>query len=120
MKVVKESYSIDPSQPGFIHVHHVQVLDSGVDMGGPMWFERANLRWVVDTLRACINTYAFPETAQKSGQDSFIVNESGPEQAPIINLRNRRPKDAPHGGAFTLAMSKPVAEKLVAELGAIR
>jgi hypothetical protein len=120
VKVVNESYSIDPSQPGFIRVHHVRILDSGVDMGGAMWFERANLSWVVDTLRACIDTYAFPEAAQQRGQDSFIVSESGPEQAPIISLRNRRPKDALYGGAFTLAMSKPVAEKLVAELGAIR
>jgi hypothetical protein len=75
---------------------------------------------VVDTLRACLHTYAFPEAARQGGDDSLLVNESGPEQAPIINLRNRRPKGGVHGGAFTLAMSKPVAEKLVAELAAIR
>jgi hypothetical protein len=119
MKILKESFFIDTSEPGFIHVEHVQLSGSGVDMGSPMWFECANLRWVIDTLRACATTYAFPETNHQSGQDSLSVDESGPEQAPFINLYNRRPNDAPHGGAFVLAMSKPVSERLIDELDAL-
>ena len=116
MDIVKESYSIDTSEPGFIHVTFVKLVASGVDMGGPMWFERANLPWVVDTLRACIATYAFPETSKTAGQDNLAVLESGHEQQPFVKLRNRRPADAPHPGAFTISMSKPLAPQFVDEL----
>jgi hypothetical protein len=118
--IVKESYTVDTSDPKFIHIHHVQLEDTGVNMGGSTWFERGSLPWVVDTLRACLTTYAFPEATTQIGQDALKVYESGPEQAPIINLRNRRPKDAPHGGLSGFMMSKPYAEKLVEELAAIR
>jgi hypothetical protein len=103
-------------ESGFIHVEHTKLIDGDVDMGGPMWFERANLRWVIDTLRACITTYAFPETALQAGQDSLSVLESGHEQQPFVKLRNRRPADAPHPGAFTLSLSKPLATQFVDEL----
>ena len=119
MKIVNESTKVDTADPGFIHIRHVQIKDTGVDRGGPIWFERQNLPWVVDTLRSCLTTYAFPRTAVDSGQDSLKIFESGDEQAPIINLFNRRPDGAPHAGVYALMMSKPVAEKLVDELAAI-
>jgi hypothetical protein len=118
--IKQESYSVDTSDAGFVHIHHVQIEDTGVDMGGHMWFERSNLRWVVDALQACLSTYGFPGVEAQSGQDQLKVFESGAEQAPIINLRNRRSKDAPHGGVYALMMSKPVAEKLTRELAALK
>jgi hypothetical protein len=117
--IKQESYSVDTSDSGVVHIHHVQLEDTGVDMGGHMWLERSNLRWVVDSLQACLGTYAFPGVETQSGQDHLKVFESGAEQAPIINLRNRRPKDAPHGGVYALMMSKPVAEKLTRELATL-
>lgn len=118
--ITQESYSVDASDPDFVHVHHVQIRDHNRDAGGHMWFERSNLRWVVDSLQACLSTYAFPGVETHSGQDHLNVFESGPEQAPIIKLHNRRPKDAPHGGVYALMMSKPVAEKLTRELAALK
>jgi hypothetical protein len=118
--IVKESYTLDTSDPNIIHIHHVQVEHNGVNMGGPMWFERKNLPWVVQNLQACLTTYAFPEASLQSGPDDLKVLESGPEQAPIINLLNRRDKDAAHGGVYALLLSKPIAEKLVKELAAIK
>lgn len=118
--IAKESYTLDTSDPNVIHIHHVQVEHNGVNMGGPMWFERSNLPWVVQNLQACLTTYAFPEASLQGGPDNLKVLESGPEQAPIINLLNRRDKAAPHGGVYALLMSKPIAEKLVKELAAIR
>lgn len=117
--IKQESYSIDTSENGFIHIHHVQIEDTGVDMGGHMWLERGNLAWAVDSLQTCLSTYGFPGVETQSGQDHLKVFESGAEQAPIINLRNRRPKDAPHGGVYALMMSKPIAEKLTRELAAL-
>jgi hypothetical protein len=119
-RVISESYSMDADEPGFIHVHYVRLLASGVDMGGPMWFARSNLRWVVDTMRACATTYAFCRAANNSSDDDLWIEETGPEQEPIINLSNRRPKTAAHGGAFHLAMTKPVAARFIAELGEIK
>lgn len=118
--IVSESYTIDTSDPNFIHINYVQVWDRGSNMGGPMWFERKNLPWVVQNLQACLTTYAFPEATHQSGQDTLKVFESGHEQAPITNLRNRRPEGAPHAGVYALMMTKPTAEKLVKELAAIR
>ena len=118
--IVKESYTLDTSDPDLIHIHHVQVEHNGVNMGGPMWFERKNLRWVVENMQACLTTYGFPAASLQSGADSLKVLESGPEQAPIINLLNRRDKAAPHGGVYALLMSKPIAEQLVKELAAIK
>lgn len=118
--IVSESYTIDTSDPDFIHIDYVQVWDRGSNMGGPMWFDRKNLPWVVQNMQACLTTYAFPEASLQSGPDSLKVLESGHEQAPIINLLNRRDKAAPHGGVYALLMSKPVAEQLVKELAAIK
>lgn len=119
MKVIKESVAIDTAEPGFIHVIHQRIKDTGKDISGQIWFERANVRWVIDTLRSCLATYAFPEAAVQLGQDSLKVFESGPEQAPVINLFNVRPKDARHGGAYARSMSRQVAEQLAEQLAAI-
>jgi hypothetical protein len=116
----RELYTIDTSEPGFIHIHHVDREESGLDMGGHIWFERGSLPWVVDTLRACTTTYGFPESVTRIGQDSLKVFESGAEQAPYINLFNVRPADARHGGIFARSFSKPLAKKLVLELAALR
>jgi len=120
MKIVKESCSVDLADPGFVHVIHERVKDTGQDIGGQLWFERASLPWVVTTLRACLATYGFPETATQLGADSLKVFESGPEQAPVVNLFNVRPQAAAHGGVYARSMSRPVAEALVDELAGIR
>ncbi len=119
MKIIRESYSIDVSDPGVIYIHHVRIKDTGADRGGKMWFDRQNLPWVVNTLRSCLTVYAFPRTAVNSGDDSLKVFESGDEQAPIINLVNTRADGAPHAGTYALLMSKPIAEQLLDELAAI-
>jgi hypothetical protein len=119
VKIVKESITVDAAEPGFVHVVQERVKDTGQDIGGQIWFERANLRWVVDALRACLATYGYPETALQSGQDSLKVFESGPEQAPVINLFNVRPKDAAHGGVYARSMSRQVAAQLADQLAAI-
>jgi hypothetical protein len=119
VKIVKESFSIDAGQPGFVHVTQQRVKDTGQDIGGQIWFERGSLRWVVDTLRACLATYGFPETTAQIGQDSLKVFESGSEQDPVINLFNVRPNDAAHGGVYARSMSRPIAEKLADELARI-
>lgn len=116
MNILKEAYSIDTSEPGFVHVTYTQLVDNGVDMGGQMWFERANLPWVVDALKTCVQTYGAAKTSTQAGQDSLSVAESGHEQQPFVNLRNRRPADAAHPGAFTVALTKPLAVKFVDEL----
>ena len=41
--IKSESFSIDTSDPGFIHVRHVQKWDNGGDLSGEIWFERASL-----------------------------------------------------------------------------
>lgn len=119
MKIVKETVTVDASEPGFVHLVQQRVKDTGQDIGGQLWFERAHLRWVVDTLRACLATYGFPETTTQGGQDSLKVFESGPEQAPVVNLFNVRPKDAPHGGVYARSMSREAAEQLVEQLAAL-
>jgi hypothetical protein len=116
VKIVKESVSVDVSQPGFVHVVQQRIKDTGQDIGGHLWFERASVPWVIDTLQACLATYGFPETATQLGDDSLKVFESGPEQAPVVNLFNVRPAAAPHGGVFARSMSRPTARTLVDEL----
>ena len=119
MNIQSETYSIDVSEPDFVHVHQVRVKDNGKDIGGHIWFERANLEWVVRTLRASVSTYAFPETTTRAGNDSLKVFESGHEQAPVINLFNVRPDGVPHGGVFARTFGKPVAAKLAEDLAVI-
>ena len=118
MNIVRESFAI-ATQPGFVHIVHDRIKDTGQNIGGQIWFERASLRWVIDTLRACLATYGFPETTTQGGQDSLKIFESGPEQAPVINLFNVRPKDAPHGGTYARTMSRPAVHQLIEKLEAL-
>jgi hypothetical protein len=119
VKIVKETVAVETAEPGFVHVTQHRVKDTGQDIGGQLWFERENLRWVIDTLRACLSTYGFPETVLQRGQDSLKVFESGPEQAPLVNLFNVRPRDVEHGGVFARSLSRIVAEELADQLAAI-
>ena len=118
--IVEESISLDTSQPGLVGIYHFQIEDSGIDMGGSLWLQRESAFWVVDSLNACLNTFAFPGVESQLGSDSLKVFESGPEQAPIINLRNRRPAEVLHGGVFVLMMSRPAAKDLSEQLSALR
>ncbi|GAB4562630.1 MAG: hypothetical protein Tsb0020_11050 [Haliangiales bacterium] len=118
--IVQESISVATDDPEFIHIAHVQIENNGVDMGGPMWFERASLGWICDQLDACLEAYGFPGAETQSGDDALKVYESGPEQAPFVNLRNRRPKDATHGGVYVLMLSDPTARDLHSQLAALR
>lgn len=120
MKIVNESCSIDATHPGFIHLVHRRIKDTGQDIGGHLWFERASLPWVIDTLRACLVTYGFPKAETRLGDDCLTVFESGQEQAPVINLYNVRPSAATHGGVYARSLSRTAAERLVAELSAAR
>lgn len=117
--IKSESITVDAPSAGFVHLHHVQIEHNGVDMGGPMWFETDSLPWIIESLRACIEIYGEPARETECGGDSLKVFESGPEQAPIVNLRNRRAKDAEHGGVYALLMSKAIAEQLVERLAAL-
>lgn len=119
MKIVKESVTVAAAEPGFVHVVQERVKDTGQDIGGQLWFERAHVRWIVDTLRAALETYGFPETVHRGGQDDLKIFESGPEQEPVINLFNVRPKDAPHGGVYARSLSRRVAAQLVDQLAAL-
>lgn len=116
MEILEECYVFDNSDPHFVYVLLTRRVESGVDMGGPMWIERTNVSWVVEKLRACITTYAFEPVSIQAGQDNLTVLESGPEQQPLVVVRNRRPAGAPHSGPFTLAMSKPRVARFADEL----
>jgi hypothetical protein len=119
VRVIRESCTVDVSHAGFVHLVHVRVKDTGVDIGGPLWFEWQSLPWVVQTLRSLLTIYAFPRTAADIGQDSLKVFESGDEQAPITNVMNRRPDGAPHGGVYAVMMGRTVAERLLDDLAAL-
>ena len=68
-------------------------------MGGALWRRRESVLWVAESLSACLNIYAFPGPRRGKGTTASKYSV-GAEQAPFINLRNRRP-----GGAATAACS---------------
>ena len=85
-----------------------------------IWFERANLKWVVEALRRSLTTYGVGELARTSGNDAITVYESGSEWQEIFNIDNQRPTHVPHSGTYWIGMSRTLAEKLLSELAAIR
>lgn len=119
MKVENESYSVDTSEQAFVRIDYsatVFLPNGPRSRAVSVWFERANLPWVVSSLRDLINVYGLPEQRIQSGSDSLRVDESGPEPAPIISIYNKRPPDAPHAGAHLIQFTKPLAGRLLAEL----
>ena len=118
-RITEESVSLDASEQGFVGLRHVQV-EGGRDFGGQLWLERGNLPWLVESMRACLEVYAFPGAETRGGDDSLSVRETGPEQAPYVNIQNRRPAASPHGGVYALFVSRPVAEDLLARLSELR
>lgn len=119
MKIEDESYSIDTSDPSFLGIDYSATVFLP---GGPhrnaasVWFERANLPWVVSALRDVINIYGLPDQRIQSGSDSLRIDETGPEPAPFIGLYNKRPADVPHAGAQLVRLTKPLAVRLLTEL----
>jgi hypothetical protein len=113
-----ESVSVDASEPGFISVHYVQP-DDGLDMGGRLSLERKSVPLIMALLYACLNVHAFPGVECQCGDDAFRVYGSGSDQQPIINILNRRPDGALHGGLTGLMMTTPAAEALFEQLGAL-
>lgn len=119
MKIEREWVSARLHDGAFIHVRHWQV-EGGQDMGGHLWFEARHARWVTEMLLACIETWAFPQHELQSGADHLKVFESGPEQSPVVNLRNRRAPGTEHGGVYVLMMSRSIAMQLVRSLRTLR
>lgn len=119
MSIISDSYVLDLAQHEFIHIDYSSLRSTAAgehEFKASLWFERRNLRWLVEALRACIATYGLPEARAANGDDSLRVYESGPEPAPYVNLENERSKDAEHGGFQWFAMSKPLAKRLSDEL----
>lgn len=123
MSVVTESYKVDLADPVFVHVECSAVMDTAVGLrtqNASIWFERANLPWVVEALRRSLTTYGLGELARASGNDAITVYESGSERQATFNIDNQRPSDVPHSGTYWIGMSRTLAEKLLSELAAIR
>jgi len=114
--ISKESVSVDASEPGFISISYVQ-LDDGIDMGGRLLIERKSLPLITALLHASLDVYAFTEVECRCGEDAFRVYGSGSDQQPIINILNRRPEGAPHGGLTGLMMTTSAVEALLEQLG---
>ena len=116
---MRESYFIDTSEPDFVHIDHVEIGRRGVEMSCKVWFETANLPWVVDAIRARLTNRALPETGIDSGNDSLRVFETSFDDLSSIAIVNDRTDDAPYGGPHTQILSKSLAEELVDDLADI-
>ena len=113
--ISEESVTVDASEPGFISVHYVQ-LDDGLDMGGRLLLGRKSVPLIIALLHASLDVHAFAGVECQCGEDSFQVYGSGSDQQPIINIMNRRPERAPHGGLTGLMMTTPAARALFEQL----
>jgi HEAT repeat protein len=109
MSPLIESFALDASSPRFIRI---------VGAGTSLAFERENGWWVANALAALALDPGSP-VGWSSRQDSFRACTSGPEQAPLLNLRNERPATAEHGGVVSLTMTATLAQRLAAELEAL-
>ena len=119
MKIVSETFSVDVSDPEFLRIDRSAVIEmpwGKSPEATSVWIERKNLEWVRAALRQCIRVYGTPAQRTTAGLDSLRVDESGPEPAPFINIFNKRPLGTRHEGAQLVTLSKPVAEKLLADL----
>ncbi len=116
--VTSESIKVT-SDASFVHVVLTQMRDSGVDMGGALWAERAHAAWIADQLDTILHSYGSPGAESTDGDDQLSVYESGDERAPFYNVQNRRADGTAHGGVYALAMTRTGAEQLVRELRAI-
>lgn len=105
--ITSESIDVDSSDPRVIHVTYVQ-MDDGMDMGGKLSIDRSTAPYVVDQLVAATTQYGFPGSEAQVGPDALRIYESGPEQAPIINIINKR-----DGKTYGLMLTVPYAKKLI-------
>jgi hypothetical protein len=111
-----EACAIKASQPDFIRIRLKLVAgDSGLDLVQNLWFERANLPWLVDALRACLSRSDFEDARLEKGDDRLEVYRTDGEPV-FINLFNDRPVRAPHGHMYFLSMTRPTARKLLRRL----
>jgi hypothetical protein len=115
---VRESHTIDESDPDFIHLRYVQMSRDGMDMGGPMWFERSSLRNVVDALRIRVTIEA-PVTQVDIGQDHFWFFRDNHGDPTLYGVENHRLLATPHGGKYTLLMGRGLARRVVRDLARI-
>jgi hypothetical protein len=112
--ITSESIDVDSSDPAVIKVTYVQ-MDDGIDMGGKLSIDRATVPYLVDQLVAATTQYGFPGSDAQVGPDALRVYESGPEQAPIMNVIHER-----DGRVYGLMLTVPYARKLVDLLRALR
>lgn len=120
MSAVKsESIRVDGSDPSFVRIVLSQLRDSGVDMGGELWVERAHVAWIADQLDTTLNSYGAERAETTLGGDTLRVYESGDERAPYYNVQNQRPIGGAHTGVYALAMTRTAAEQLLRDLRAL-
>ena len=115
----RRSETIDVSAEGdLVRVEYHEIRDSGHDLGGVLWVERPSVSWLADALESGLDVHPFPEVSESRGDDNLRLYESGPEQAPVINIINRRAKEASNGGLCGVNVSVDVARKLLTLLSA--
>jgi hypothetical protein len=117
--VKSESIRVDGSDPAFVRIVLQQLRESGVDMGGELWVERAHVAWIADELDKTLNTYAEGRAETTLGADALRVYESGDERAPYYNVQNERAASAAHGGIYAIAMTRTAAKQLLRDLRAL-
>lgn len=106
-------------KPDLVAVRYIVTDMAGMNTVARMSLERANLGWLLDTLRAAVPVYGAPVTSGGGGDDRFEISEYGP-QAEFINIFNRRASSAPDGGLYMLSMPRQAIAQLVDELSALR
>jgi hypothetical protein len=116
--VKSESIRVDGSDPAFVRIVLSQLRESGIDMGGELWVERAHVAWIADRLDESLNSYA-ERVETTLGADALRVYESGDERAPYYNVQNERAAGVAHGGVYAIAMTRTAAEQLLRDLRAL-
>lgn len=101
--ITYESLSVDTQEPGVVRVRYVQ-LDGGIDMGGTLVFDRANLAYFAAELAAC-GEHDYERTERQCGRDHVRIYQSGSDQQSFVNVLCRQEG----GGLSGLILTIPYA-----------
>lgn len=117
--IIQQSIAVSLTGTGEVLIHHTEVHDDGVDMGGELVLELAHAAWLAERTHEAAEAWGFARLEQPMAPDHFILYVGGSDWQPFVHIHNLREAAPRHAKTYTLAMTTELAKQLGDELKAL-
>jgi hypothetical protein len=121
-KIVTDQVTVSSTGDGLLLIHHHQLWDDGMELGGDFVCEASALIWLAEVIDLASGEQGAPDLTALIPPDHFTIVCGGSEWEPNVQVHITRESLVPEGGkTYTLSgLQLPTAKMLVFDLRAVK